>query len=146
MTREAEITAAVADEFGASIEYRRPAWVRGVGGRGQQGWRRGGTVSLAGALAELHALALDGQGFAALVPARTETRWFQAFAPSWEVRFLRGRVRFPGHTGGSLFPSAMLIMGPAARCGYVFGWDLRGYARPGLFDERLVLWGRSAAA
>lgn len=45
-----------------------------------------------------------------LVPARTDTTWFQ---PLWRhhVCFLRGRLRFSGHASGAPFPSALCYRG-----------------------------------
>lgn len=63
-----------------------------------------------------------------VVAARTDTRWFHDCSEA-EIRFLRGRIRFPGERSGAPFPSAVVIFGrrPTVRF-----WDWpRGRARPG---------------
>lgn len=46
-----------------------------------------------------------------LVPARTDTDWWQQ-AIRGEIRFLHGRVKFVGSTSGATFPSAVVVMRP----------------------------------
>lgn len=57
-----------------------------------------------------------------VIPARTDTKWFHDCSEG-EIRFLRGRIRFPGERSGAPFPSAVVIFGrrPATRF-----WDLPG--------------------
>lgn len=47
-----------------------------------------------------------------LVPSRTDTAWWHdhVIAPGFEVRFLRGRVKFVGAKHGAPFPSAIVVM------------------------------------
>lgn len=54
----------------------------------------------------------------ALVPARTDTRWWHRFVwdsrrnqprPSVQVRFLEGRLRFGGGSGQAPFPSCIIV-------------------------------------
>lgn len=48
----------------------------------------------------------------ALLPARTDTRWFHDFIyqkPNVEVRFRKGRIKFSGTTGSGKFPSMFVI-------------------------------------
>lgn len=47
----------------------------------------------------------------ALLPARTDTRWYQDWVQPYasEVRFIRGRVKFRGATVGAPFPSVIAI-------------------------------------
>ena len=56
-----------------------------------------------------------------LLPARTDTRWFQdelydaaqgTFRPGVEVRFLRGRLRFVGAKDSAPFPSMIAMLSP----------------------------------
>jgi hypothetical protein len=88
---------------------------RGETGRGRTTGR--GTAE---ALAALNARASAGERFAVFVPARTDTGWWwhQFCAPPWEVRFLRGRVRFDRPTSGALFPSARVVTGSSAHAGF----------------------------
>ena len=44
-----------------------------------------------------------------LVPARTDTVWFQDFAMRGEIRFIRGRLKFGGSKNSAPFPSAVVI-------------------------------------
>ena len=46
-----------------------------------------------------------------LVPARTDTRWFQPLL-SHTVCFVRGRLHFSGSDTGAPFPSALVYIGP----------------------------------
>lgn len=48
----------------------------------------------------------------ALLPARTDTRWFHDWIynkPNVEVRFIRGRLKFGGHKNSAPFPSMVVI-------------------------------------
>ncbi|MGH3430527.1 MAG: hypothetical protein ACRDQZ_23670 [Mycobacteriales bacterium] len=69
-----------------------------------------------------------------VVAARPDTRWFHECAAG-EIRFLRGRIRFPGERSGAPFPSAVVIFGrrPAVR---FWQWP-NGRSRPGAVQERL---------
>jgi phage N-6-adenine-methyltransferase len=45
----------------------------------------------------------------ALVPARTDTRWWHDYVIKGEVRFMRGRLKFGDTTNSAPFPSALVI-------------------------------------
>lgn len=46
----------------------------------------------------------------ALLPARTDTRWFHDFIyGKAEIRFVRGRLKFGGHENSAPFPSMVAI-------------------------------------
>ena len=48
----------------------------------------------------------------ALLPARTDTRWFHDFIynkPGVEIRFVKGRIKFSGMSGAGKFPSMVVI-------------------------------------
>lgn len=46
----------------------------------------------------------------ALLPARTDTRWFHDYIYNKaEVRFLKGRLKFGGHKNSAPFPSMVVI-------------------------------------
>ena len=47
-----------------------------------------------------------------LLPARTDTAWFQDYAMKGEVRFIRGRLKFGGHANSAPFPSAVVVFRP----------------------------------
>lgn len=60
----------------------------------------------------------------ALLPARTDTRWWHEFIwdaehhaprPGVQVRLLKGRVKFGGAKAGAPFPSAVVVFNPQRR-------------------------------
>lgn len=57
---------------------------------------------------------LNGATVVCLVPARTDTKWFHKYAMKGEIRILKGRIKFDGHTNSAPFPSAMVIFRPPA--------------------------------
>lgn len=57
----------------------------------------------------------------ALLPARTDTAWFQP-VHAWPRCWLRGRLRFAGAESSAPFPSVVVYFGPdVERFGRVFG-------------------------
>jgi phage N-6-adenine-methyltransferase len=54
----------------------------------------------------------DGAIVVCLVPARTDTKWWHDYAIKGEIRFIRGRLKFGGHTNSAPFPSAIIIFRP----------------------------------
>jgi len=56
--------------------------------------------------------AQGGATVVCLVPARTDTRWFQDFCLKGEVRFVRGRLKFGGCANSAPFPSAVVVFRP----------------------------------
>lgn len=49
----------------------------------------------------------------ALIPSRTDTRWWHDYVMlADEIRFIRGRLHFDGHSQGAPFPSAIVIWRP----------------------------------
>lgn len=47
-----------------------------------------------------------------LLPARTDTRWWQSYVPGASfVVFIRGRLRFGGANNSAPFPSALAVFG-----------------------------------
>ena len=51
-----------------------------------------------------------------LVPARTDTAWFQDYCmPAHEIRFIRGRLKFGGAKTSAPFPSAIIVWRPGER-------------------------------
>ena len=58
---------------------------------------------------------LKGATVVALIPARTDTRWWHEIVMKHEVRFLRGRLYFKdnqGNCGRAPFPSVLVVMRP----------------------------------
>lgn len=57
--------------------------------------------------------AAKGATVVCLVPARTDTKWFQAaFEKASEVRFLKGRLKFGESKNSAPFPSAVVVFEP----------------------------------
>ena len=47
-----------------------------------------------------------------LVPARTDTAWWNEYAVHADIHFIRGRLKFGNATASAPFPSAILIFWP----------------------------------
>ena len=57
--------------------------------------------------------ALKGATIVCLVPARTDTKWFQDYClKSNDVRFIRGRLKFGNAKNSAPFPSALIVFSP----------------------------------
>jgi phage N-6-adenine-methyltransferase len=54
---------------------------------------------------------LNGAFVVCLVPARTDTRWWQDYVKRGHVHFLRGRLRFGNAKNTAPFPSATVTFG-----------------------------------
>ena len=52
----------------------------------------------------------SGAKVVALVPARTDTNWWHSYCIEFEVRFIKGRLKFGGSKQSAPFPSALVIM------------------------------------
>ena len=53
---------------------------------------------------------LKGCTVVCLLPARTDTRWWWNYClKAYEIRFLKGRLKFGGATNSAPFPSAIVI-------------------------------------
>ncbi len=59
--------------------------------------------------------ALQGATVVALIPARTDTRWWHEFAMQGDVRLLKGRIIFGGARHSAPFPSAIVVFRPPAK-------------------------------
>ena len=55
---------------------------------------------------------LKGAVVVCLVPARTDTHWWHAYAMRGEIRLLRGRLKFGDSENSAPFPSAIIIFRP----------------------------------
>jgi phage N-6-adenine-methyltransferase len=61
-------------------------------------------------MAKAYAAAASGALVVCLVPARTDTGWWQDYAArADEIRFVRGRLRFGNARNAAPFPSAVVI-------------------------------------
>jgi hypothetical protein len=76
---------------------------------------------------------LKGAIVVGLVPARTDTSWWQhEVMQCREIRLLKGRLRFVGAASPAPFPSALTIFDPKripTSAPRVLGWDWRAAAR-----------------
>lgn len=54
--------------------------------------------------------AKGGATVVCLVPARTDTKWWHEYAIKYEVRFIRGRLKFGNSKNSAPFPSAIIVM------------------------------------
>lgn len=48
----------------------------------------------------------------ALLPARTDTKWWHSYCKDAEVYFVKGRLKFGGSKNAAPFPSAVVIFRP----------------------------------
>lgn len=53
--------------------------------------------------------AQKGTPVVCLLPARTDTQWWQDYCQRGLVHFVRGRLKFGGHQNSAPFPSAIVI-------------------------------------
>lgn len=53
----------------------------------------------------------NGVKTVALLPARTDTKWFQDYCLQWPVVFVRGRIKFEGAENPAPFPSVFVLFG-----------------------------------
>mgnify|MGYP004521638451 CR=1 FL=1 len=68
-------------------------------------------------VAKAAAEAEKGSVVVMLVPARTDTAWFQDYLlqPGVQLRFIRGRLKFGGAKQGAPFPSVVAVLGADAQ-------------------------------
>lgn len=62
--------------------------------------------------AKAAATAAAGTTVVCVLPARTDTRWFQDCCVGHELRFVRGRLRFGAGIAPAPFPSVVVVMRP----------------------------------
>lgn len=85
-------------DWGKHIVFMNPPY-----GRHIEYWMRKALLS-----------SLQGATVVALVPARTDTRWWHEYAAKGEIRFLKGRLKFGGALHAAPFPSAVVIFRPSS--------------------------------
>lgn len=82
-----------------------------------QPWRTGGAVfmnppygrDIGKWVKKAYEESLKGTPVVCLLPARTDTAWWQDYCTKGLVRFVRGRLRFGGASNSAPFPSAIVI-------------------------------------
>lgn len=78
----------------------RPIWLNPPYGRAIKDWMR-----------KAHSVAEAGGTVVCLVPARTDTAWWHDYCiNAYEIRYIRGRLKFGGQKNSAPFPSAIVIM------------------------------------
>jgi phage N-6-adenine-methyltransferase len=97
------------EDDGLSKEWTGIIWMNPPYGREISAWMEKADMS-----------ATNGATVVCLVPARTDTKWWHDYVMHHEIRFIKGRLKFGGHTNSAPFPSALVIMKnreePAGHC------------------------------
>ena len=57
----------------------------------------------------------EGATVICLVPARTDTNWWHDYAMKGKIEFIKGRLKFGGHTNSAPFPSAVVAFDDRVR-------------------------------
>lgn len=86
------------EEDGLSQEWKGVCWMNPPYGRTIGLWLRKAWKS-----------AQSGATVVCLVPARTDTAWWHDYATKGAIEFIRGRLKFSGHTNPAPFPSAIVV-------------------------------------
>jgi phage N-6-adenine-methyltransferase len=81
-----------------SFTTTRAVWLNPPDGRGLIKWIEKASTE-----------AMKGLTVVCLLPARTDTAWFQMCKLRGEIRFLRGRLKFGGHKNAAPFPSMIVV-------------------------------------
>ncbi len=66
----------------------------------------------------------DGALICCLIPARTDTDWWWENCLKGEIRFIRGRLKWPGSDTMAPFPSAIVILGSKIKSRVVW-WNVQ---------------------
>jgi phage N-6-adenine-methyltransferase len=78
----------------------KPIWLNPPYGRVIKDWMRKASEVAAG-----------GGTVVCLVPARTDTHWWHDYCiNAYEIRYIRGRLKFGGQKNSAPFPSAVVVM------------------------------------
>lgn len=90
-----------ARDDGLSKPWAGICWMNPPYGRGIGDWMR-----------KAYESARDGATVVCLVPARTDTRWWQTYATQGEVFFVPGRLKFGDAKANAPFPCAVVTFRP----------------------------------
>ena len=78
----------------------KPIWLNPPYGRVIKDWMR-----------KASEVASGGGTVVCLVPARTDTNWWHDYCiNAYEIRYIRGRLKFGGQKNSAPFPSAIVVM------------------------------------
>lgn len=88
------------EEDGLSQEWRGVCWMNPPYGKQIGLW-----------MEKAYTSSLHGATVVCLVPARTDTAWWNNYARKGKVYFIRGRLKFNGSKDNAPFPSAIVVFG-----------------------------------
>lgn len=91
-----------AEQDGLAQDWRGNVWMNPPYGRGIGAWVQKAKES-----------ADNGATVVCLLPARTDTKWWQNYCADAEIHFVAGRLKFGGHKNSAPFPSAVVVFRPA---------------------------------
>jgi len=83
---------------GLAQDWQGSVWMNPPYGRGIDAWVR-----------KAYLAAQAGATVVCLLPARTDTKWWHDYCQKGEVTFIRGRLKFGGHSNNAPFPSAVVV-------------------------------------
>ena len=90
------------DDDGLSQDWQGVCWMNPPYGREIGKW-----------VAKAYDAATGGATVVALLPSRTDTRWFQDYClKSNDIRFIRGRLHFGDAKNSAPFPSVVVVFSP----------------------------------
>jgi phage N-6-adenine-methyltransferase len=87
------------EQNGLVQEWKGICWMNPPYGREIGAWMK-----------KAHESAQGGATVVCLVPARTDTKWWHEYAIKYEVRFIRGRLKFGNAESNAPFPNAIVVM------------------------------------
>ena len=91
-----------AEKNGLAQDWRGVCWMNPPYGRGIDAWVK----------KAYEAARENGATVVCLVPARTDTRWWQKYCANGEVYFVPGRLKFGDAKHGAPFPCAVVVFRP----------------------------------
>lgn len=91
-----------AEQNGLAQDWSGTCWMNPPYGRGIGEWVKKAFDS------SLH----NGATVVCLVPARTDTRWWQTYCMKGEIHFVPGRLKFGNAKHGAPFPCAVVVFRP----------------------------------
>lgn len=102
---------------GLKQDWLNSCWMNPPYGREIKDWMRK-------AKAESETKSENGSVVVCLVPARPDTEWWWENCIQGEIRFIRGRLQWPGSDTAAPFPSAVVILGNKIKSNVVW-WDVQ---------------------
>lgn len=87
------------DEDGLKQEWKGVCWMNPPYGREISKWMK-----------KAHEASCQGNTVVCLVPSRTDTNWWHTYVIPYEVRFIKGRLKFRDSKNSAPFPSVIVVM------------------------------------